>query len=94
MVGRKPPRVRLPRLAIYPFAVGAELLARLNGSPPFATVDGLRMSRYYMHFDDSKARRELGYTSRPYREGIADAIEWFAQAGYLPQSSLLRVPAQ
>jgi len=32
---------------------------------------------------DAKARRELSYTSRPYREGLADAIAWFRQAGYL-----------
>ena len=30
-----------------------------------------------------KARRELGYTSRPYREGVVDAIAWFTQAGYV-----------
>ena len=61
--------VRLPRAAIYPFAFGAEMLARVTGREPFATVDGLRMARYTMHFDDTKARSELGYTSRPYREG-------------------------
>jgi dihydroflavonol-4-reductase len=83
IVGRRPPRVRLPRAAIYPFAIGAELMARMTGKEPFATVDGLRMARYYMHFDDSKARRELNYTSRPYRDGVAEAIAWFAQAGYL-----------
>ncbi len=94
IVGRRPPRVRLPRLALYPIALGAEVLARMSGSAPFATVDGLRMSRHYMHFDDSKARRELGYTSRPYREGIADAIGWFAQAGYLKHSTPLGIPAQ
>ncbi len=43
------------------------------------------MSRYTMHFDDNKARRELGYTSRPYREALVEAIDWFVQAGYLPQ---------
>jgi dihydroflavonol-4-reductase len=85
IVGRRPPLVRLPRAALYPFAFGAELLARMTGREPFATVDGLRMSRYYMHFDDAKARREFGYSSRPYREGIVDAIAWFAQAGYLPR---------
>src|SRR6185436_15708504 len=67
LVGRRPPRVRLPRAAIYPFAYAAERLARLTGRTPFATVDGLRMSRYHMYFNDAKARGELGYTSRPYR---------------------------
>jgi dihydroflavonol-4-reductase len=36
-----------------------------------------------MFFSDAKARRELGYSSRPYREAIADAIAWFRQAGYV-----------
>ena len=64
-------------------AYGAELLARATGREPFATVDGLRMARYTMHFDDAKARRELGYTLRPYRDGLHEAIEWFIAAGYL-----------
>jgi dihydroflavonol-4-reductase len=59
------------------------MLARVTGRAPFATVDGLRMARYTMHFDDRKARRELGYTSRPYRDGLAEAIEWFIAAGYM-----------
>jgi dihydroflavonol-4-reductase len=85
IVDGRPPLMRLPRAALYPFAYAAELVAQLTGQEPFATVDGLRMSRYYMHFDDAKARRELGYASRPYREGIIDAIAWFAQNGYLPR---------
>lgn len=83
IVGRRARPVRLPRGAVYPFAFGAEMLARATGRAPFATVDGLRMARYTMHFDDSKARRELGYTSRPYRDGLVEAIEWFIQAGYM-----------
>ena len=31
----------------------------------------------------SKARRELGYASRPYVEGLADAIAWFRAHGHL-----------
>jgi dihydroflavonol-4-reductase len=83
IVGRRPPSVQLPRAAIYPFAFVAEQIARLTGRTPFTTVDGLRLSRHYMHFDDSKARRELGYTSRPVREALVEAIDWFKQAGYL-----------
>jgi dihydroflavonol-4-reductase len=83
IVGRRPPRLRLPIAALYPLALGAEMWARLSGREPFATRDGLRMARHLMFFSDAKARRELGYTSRPYREGIADAIAWFRQHGYL-----------
>ena len=83
MVGRRAPTLRFPIPALYPIAFGAELWARLTGREPFATRDGLRMARHYMFFDDAKARRDLGYTSRPYREAIADAIAWFKQAGYV-----------
>ena len=83
LVGRSPPRVRLPRELIYPLAIGAEALARLTGRAPFVTRDGLRMAKYKMFFTDAKARAELGYTSRPYREGLADAIAWFRAAGSL-----------
>ena len=83
MVGRRRPMLRIPRAIIFPVAYGAELLARLGGREPFVTVDGLRMARHRMFFDDGKARRELGYTSRPYREGISDAIAWFRAHGYL-----------
>jgi dihydroflavonol-4-reductase len=83
LVGRRPPTLRFPIAALYPIALGAEWLAHLTGKEPFATRDGLRMARHYMFFDDAKARRELGYASRPYRQAIADAIAWFKQAGYL-----------
>jgi dihydroflavonol-4-reductase len=83
LVGRRPPTLKLPRTMLYPIAYGAELLASVRGVEPFITVDGLRMARHHMFFDDSKARRELGYVSRPYREGLSDAIAWFRGHGYL-----------
>jgi dihydroflavonol-4-reductase len=83
LVGRQPPKLKIPRAAVYPIAYGAEMMARIRGVEPFVTLDGLRMSRHRMFFDDAKARRELGYVSRPYREGIADAIGWFRAHGRL-----------
>ena len=83
MIGRKPPWLRVPVAAVYPIAVGAELWSRVSGREPFATRDALRMARHHMFFSDAKARRDLGYHSRPYREAIADAIAWFQNAGYL-----------
>ena len=83
LVGRRPPRVRLPRQAIYPIAVAAELTARITGAEPFVTLDGLRMSKKLMFFSSAKAQRELGYAPRPARDGLADAIAWFREAGYL-----------
>ena len=47
------------------------------------TREGLRLARKFMFFSDAKARRELGYVTRPYVEGLSDAIAWFRAAGYI-----------
>jgi dihydroflavonol-4-reductase len=83
LAGRKAPRIKLPRAPLMPLAFAAERVARLTGKEPLLTLDGLRMSRYHMFFTSAKAERELGYRSRPSREGVADALSWFRTAGYL-----------
>jgi dihydroflavonol-4-reductase len=83
IVGRKAPRWRFPIPMVMPIAYAAEGWARISGREPFVTRDGLRMARYRMFFSAAKAERELGYRARPYREGLADAVKWFGQAGYL-----------
>ncbi|HET9617919.1 MAG TPA: hopanoid-associated sugar epimerase [Pseudolabrys sp.] len=82
-VGRRPPRIRIPRQALMPFAHMTEAVARVTGREPMLTRDGLRMSKNKMFFSSAKAEAELGYRARPYRGGIIDAIEWFRRAGYL-----------
>jgi dihydroflavonol-4-reductase len=82
-VGRRPPRIRIPRLSVVPIALVAEMMARRNGREPLITLDGLRMSKNRMFFTTAKAERELGYKARPYAEAITDAIDWFRRAGYL-----------
>ena len=69
VIGRRAPRIKLPRLPLFPLAFGAEAVARLTGKEPLLTVDGLRMARYRMFFTSAKAERELGYRSRPYQRG-------------------------
>jgi dihydroflavonol-4-reductase len=81
--GRAAPTIKLPRAPLFPLAWAAEAVARVTGKEPFLTADALRMSRYRMFFSSEKARRELGYAARPYREGLKDALVWFRQNGYL-----------
>jgi dihydroflavonol-4-reductase len=83
LVGKTGPRIRLPRRLLFPFALGCELFARWTDREPLATLDGLRMARYYMYFSSAKAERELGYTARPYIEALGDAIAWFRAQGRL-----------
>jgi dihydroflavonol-4-reductase len=81
--GRRAPTVKIPRAPLFPLAWAAEAVARVTGKEPFLTADALRMSRYRMFFSSEKAKRELGYTARPYREGLKDALTWFRDNGYL-----------
>ena len=83
LTGRRKPWLRLPRAPLFPLAFGAEVVARLTGKEPLLTIDALRMSGHHMYFTSAKAERELGYTSRPYQEGVADALAWFRNVGYL-----------
>lgn len=84
LTGRKPPRVRLPRTLLYPVALAAEGLALFTRREPFVTRDGLRMAKYKMFFTSAKAERELGYASRPIKDALRDALQWFRAKNYLP----------
>jgi dihydroflavonol-4-reductase len=84
LVGRKPPKVRLPHGMIMPIAYVAEAFTRITGgSDPFVTVDGIKMAKKKMFFSSAKAEQELGYTARPARQALRDAISWFRNNGYL-----------
>jgi dihydroflavonol-4-reductase len=83
LVGRKAPRVQLPRGPLYPLAAVAEFSARFTGKEPMLTVDALNMSKYHMFFSSEKARRELGFSTRPYARALEDAVAWFREARYI-----------
>ena len=83
LTGRRPPAFKIPHAAIMAIASGAEAMARLTGREPFATVDGVRMSKKKMFFSSARAVDELGYAPRPARQALTDAIAWFKANGYL-----------
>lgn len=81
LVGRPAPKIRLPRLPLFPLAVVAEAWGRVTGKEPMLTVDSLKMAAKYMHYSSARATAELGYRARPAREAFADAIAWFRTQG-------------
>ncbi len=83
LLGRRPPRLRLPRAPLYPLAFAAEGLARFTGKEPFVTRDALKMASHHMFFTSAKAEAELGYVARPFGEALADALAWFRAEGRL-----------
>jgi dihydroflavonol-4-reductase len=83
LVGRKPPRIRLPYAAVLPIAYLAEGFAKVTGRSGRVTLEGVRMSRKRMFFSSGKAVSELGYRWRPPLEAFADAVQWFRERGVL-----------
>jgi len=83
LTGRPPPRVRLPRAAVWPVALAGEWIAKLTRREPPVTLDGLRMSRKHMYFSSQKAAAAFGYRWRSPDAAIADAVAWFRENGYL-----------
>ena len=57
LVGRPPPRIRLPYAAVLPIAYAAEIVAKFSGRSGRVTLEGVRMSRKRMFFSSAKAAR-------------------------------------
>jgi dihydroflavonol-4-reductase len=83
LVGRKPPRIRLPHSVVLPIAYLAEGYSRVTGRPTRVTLESVRMARKHMFFSSAKAQAELGYRWRPAHQALADAVRWFDENGYL-----------
>ena len=60
LTGIKAPSIKLPRLAILPLAYANQWIANLTGHSPRIPLEGVKMAKYKMHYDCSKAIRELG----------------------------------
>jgi nucleoside-diphosphate-sugar epimerase len=63
---------------LEPVVYIAAFAARIRGSAvePLVTVDGIKMTKTFMFFSSEKAKKAIGYSPRPGREALADAVEW------------------
>lgn len=60
-----------------------EKQARITGKQPLMTSFSVYNLARNNDFDYSKARRELGYTTRPYAATIHDEVEWLKAEGLI-----------
>jgi len=59
------------------------VLSRLKKTEPLYTKESLHALQNHRCISHQKATRELGYASRPLRETLKDALEWFKIHGYI-----------
>jgi dihydroflavonol-4-reductase len=71
------------------------LHACLTGGERLYTRFSLETLRYTPAVSNVRAARELGYKPRPFKETLADTIDWFQENGYLdlPSKRRSRRPA-
>ena len=77
ITGTPAPRFRVPYSVAYAAAIVDEALSKFTGKPPKAPLAGVRMARYKMFFDPTKAIQELGLPQTPPRQALSDAVDWF-----------------
>lgn len=70
----------LPIKLAYIMADFMEKSAKKNGKKPLLTKFSVYNLARNNHFDSSKAKKELGYTTRSYRETIHDEVAWLKNA--------------
>ena len=83
LTGAKVPTRALPLWfgwALLPFALAGSVVTKQD---PFITADMLRASVSNAVVSRDKAERELGYTIRPLRDSLSDAVEWYRERGWL-----------
>jgi dihydroflavonol-4-reductase len=80
LTGRKAPTIELPYFVAWTAGMVTTGLAYLTGIPPRAPMEAVRMAKKKMWVTHAKAARELGFTPRPAREALKDAVEWFQKA--------------
>jgi dihydroflavonol-4-reductase len=72
--------------SVFPLIVGhlsSFIEGDLLGREPRVPLEAAQMASTTMTFDDAKARREIGYTSRPAAQALYESARWFVEHGYV-----------
>jgi len=85
-------KLRVPRALSLGVAHVSEFVeGRLLRRHPSVPLEAARMSTTQMAFDDSRARKELGYAPRPASEAVVDSARWFVDNGYVKDARRARI---
>jgi len=78
---------KLPVIPFWLAEVGVPFLktwARVSGNKPLYTKESIEILKTsHTKISSNKARNELGYESRPFKDTLRDTIEWFKENNYL-----------
>jgi dihydroflavonol-4-reductase len=83
ITGIRGPKMQVPYAVALAAAHVNEALSSVTGKAPKAPLAGVRMARYKMFFNPSKAIRDLGLPQTPPQQALADAVDWFEGHGFV-----------
>jgi len=84
IIGRPAPKFRIPyRIAWLAGCVNTFFADYVTHKPPGIELEAVKMSRYTMFFNASKAIQELGLPQTPVETAVEDAVRWFSDNGFL-----------
>ncbi len=78
---------KLPVIPFWLAEVGVPFLkawARISGNRPLYTKESVEILKTsHANISSKKARKELGFESRPFNDTLRDTVKWFNENGYL-----------
>jgi dihydroflavonol-4-reductase len=84
ITGLKAPAIQIPYWVAYTSGFISEKISNLiTHRPPMAPLGAVKMAKYKMYFDPTKAVRELGLPQTSPEVALKEAVEWFQNNGYL-----------
>ncbi|HHW93299.1 MAG TPA: NAD-dependent epimerase/dehydratase family protein [Clostridiaceae bacterium] len=80
MTGRKQFKIKVPRFLAKIAAPFVEWSSKVTGTPPIFTSYSISTLNSRGKFSNEKARKMLGYTTRPIRETVRDTLEFMKRS--------------
>ena len=80
LTGLKAPRIKMPYWVAYSAGLACEWMSdAITHQPPAVPLAGVKMAKYFMYYDASKAVRELGLPQNLVENALGQAVHWFKE---------------
>ncbi|CAI2717262.1 hopanoid-associated sugar epimerase [Nitrospina watsonii] len=82
ITGIPAPKVQMPYWVAYSAGWVCDAVSDyITHKPPAVPLGGVKMAKYHMYFDASKAVQELGLPQNPVEQALSDAVHWMREHG-------------
>ena len=80
ITGIQAPSIKMPYWVAYAAGLACETVSNLiTQKPPAIPLAGVKMAKYFMYFDSSKAIRELGLPQNSVENALSQSVKWFQE---------------